>query len=81
MLEVTLSVLGADRRKRFAQYIYQSVLRAGSGFAQHTLDLGESFFYRIEVRRVGRQVDQLATPPFDQLPHLSRFVGGEVVRP
>lgn len=44
MLEVTLSVLGADRRNCFAQYVYQSVLRAGFCLAQHTLDLGERFF-------------------------------------
>ena len=49
MLEVTLSVLGAYRRKRFAQYPYQSVLRTSSCLAQHTLDLAESLFYRIEV--------------------------------
>src|SRR5215207_10284981 len=44
MLEVTLSVLSADRRKRFAQYVYQSVLRASSCLAHHTLDLGKRFF-------------------------------------
>jgi hypothetical protein len=49
MLEVTLSVLGANRRKRFAQHLYQGILRACSSFAQHTLDFAESLFYRIEV--------------------------------
>ena len=44
MLEVTLSVLDADRRKRFAQYLHQSVLRAGSCLAQLALDLAECFF-------------------------------------
>src|SRR3712207_5920739 len=77
MLEVTFSVPGTDRRKRLAQYLYQSVLRAGSCLAQHTLDLGERFFYRVEVRRIGGQVDELAAPRLDQLPHLGRFVGRE----
>jgi hypothetical protein len=49
MLEVTSGVLDADRRERFAQCLYQSVLRARSCFAQHTLDLGERFLYRIKV--------------------------------
>jgi hypothetical protein len=75
MLEVTSGILGTDRRKRFAQYVYQSVLRTGCCLPQHTLDLAESFFYRVEVRRVGGQIDQLAAPTFDQLPYPGRFVG------
>jgi hypothetical protein len=50
MLEVTLSVLGAHRRKRFAQCLYQGTLRTGSDAAQDTFDLGERFLYRIEIR-------------------------------
>jgi hypothetical protein len=49
MLQVTSGVLDADRRKRFAQHLYQSVFRTGSCFAHHTLDLAERFLYRIEV--------------------------------
>jgi hypothetical protein len=45
MLEVTPGVLDADRRKRFAQYVYQGVLRAGSCSAQNALYLGERFLY------------------------------------
>src|SRR3712207_4880505 len=41
MLEVTSGVLDVDRRKRFAQYVYQSILGAGSCSAQNALDLGE----------------------------------------
>src|SRR3712207_4168549 len=43
MLEVTSGVLDVDRRKRFAQYVYQSILGAGSCSAQNALDLGERF--------------------------------------
>ena len=53
MLEVTGGVLDADRRERFAQHIYQGLLRARSCLAQHALDLAERFFYGVEVRRVG----------------------------
>src|SRR5215213_5202278 len=79
MLEITSSILNADRRKRFAQHLHQSLPRACSCLAHRTLDLAERFFYRVEVRRVGGQVDQLATPPFDQLPHPCRFVAGKIV--
>src|SRR5215213_10610314 len=79
MLEITSSILNADRRKRFAQHLHQSLPRACSCLAHRTLELAERFFYRVEVRRVGGQVDQLATPPFDQLPHPCRFVGGKIV--
>jgi hypothetical protein len=44
MLEVTRGVPGADRRERFAQYLYQGVLGAGSRSTQDVLDLGESLF-------------------------------------
>ena len=57
MLEITSSVLDADRRKRFAQHLHQSLPRARSCLAHRTLDLAERFFYRVEVRRVGGQVD------------------------
>src|SRR3712207_2834994 len=77
MLEVASGSLALVAEKRFAQYLYQSALRAGSCLAQHTLDLGERFFYRVEVRRIGGQVDELAAPRLDQLPHLGRFVGRE----
>src|SRR5829696_2704558 len=33
------------------------------------LDLREGFLCRVEVRRVGRQVDELAAPRLDQLPY------------
>src|SRR5215210_3870528 len=79
MLEVTPGVVDADRRKRFAQHVYQSILGTGSCSAQNALDLGKRFLYRIEIRRVGRQVDQLATLLFDQFPHPGRFVRGEVL--
>src|SRR5215208_5763024 len=65
MLEITSSILNADRRKRFAQHLHQSLPRACSCLAHRTLDLAERFFYRVEVRRVGGQVDQLATRSFE----------------
>ena len=35
--------------------------------------------YRVEIRRVGRQVDELAVSNFDQLPYPPGPVGSEVV--
>src|SRR5215210_3540829 len=43
------------------------------------LDLREGFLYGVEIRRVGRQVDELASPPLDELPYLLRPVSSEVV--
>ena len=54
-------------------------IEIGMAGMHYLLYLAESFLYRIEIRRVGRQVDQLATPLLDQLPHSGRFVCGEVV--
>jgi hypothetical protein len=53
MLEVTCGVPDADRRERFAQYVYHGVLGAGSRSTQDVLDLGESLFYEVKVRRLG----------------------------
>src|SRR5215213_1356024 len=79
MLEIASSVLEADRRKSFAQYLNQCLPHASSRLAHHTLDLAERLLNRVEIRRVSGQVDQLATPLLDQFPHPCRFVGGEVV--
>jgi hypothetical protein len=61
MLEVASGVLGTDRRKRFTQRPYQSVLCAGSCFTQHTLDLAERFLYG-EARRFAGGFQSLQNP-------------------
>ena len=43
-------------------------------FAQQVLELGKSLFYRVEVRRAGRQVDPLIAPLLDQFRDSVSFV-------
>ncbi len=52
---------------------------AGADLSEDALDLRESFLYRVEIRKVGRQVDELAVSIFDQLPYPPGPVGSEVV--
>jgi hypothetical protein len=68
-------VLGGDRRKRLTDRLDQGFFRPGFGFAHKPLDLREGFFYGVEIRRVGRQVDELAASLFDQLAYPFAFVG------
>jgi hypothetical protein len=79
MLEEAESIRGANRRDRRPKRLDQSRTGAGSCLSQQTLDLRKRLLYGVEVRRVGRQVDQFAAPRFEQLPDLLALVGREVV--
>src|SRR3712207_3312509 len=67
VLEEAARVLGGDRRDRRADGLQERLPSPGLAFSKEALDLGEGFFDRIEVRGVGRQVQQLTAPPFDEL--------------
>jgi hypothetical protein len=75
MLKVTSDVFGSDRRQRRCYRFYQSLFAPGCCLAQHVLDLGEGFFYGVVVRRVRRQVYQLASTLLDQLLDAFGLVG------
>ena len=45
----------------------QGFAGARLGPSQNPLDLRERLLYGVEIGRVERQVDELASPPFDQL--------------
>ena len=49
------------------------------GLAEMLFDLGPSWLNRIEVGRVGRQVEQRCPGRFDPLPHAVHFMGREIV--
>jgi len=74
MLEEASGIPSTDRRERLSYSLYQSLFAPSSYPAQKPLDLGKRFFYRVEVRRVGRQIEQLAASLLDQLPHPLRLV-------
>ena len=74
MVEETTSVLSRDQGDPGANGLNQSFPSSSFGLAHKTFDLAESLLYGIEVRRIGRQVEQLATSPLDELPNSLSFV-------
>jgi hypothetical protein len=62
-------VLGTHGCQCLTHRLDQSLLAAGADLPEDVLDLREGFFYRVEVRGVGRQVDELAPPLLDELPY------------
>src|SRR3712207_2186790 len=79
VLEESTGVPGGDHRQRPTYRLIQAFFRPGFGFTQEPLDLRESFFYRVEIRRVGRQVDEKAAALFDQLAYTFAFMSAQVV--
>src|SRR5215212_7909415 len=77
MPEEALGVLGRERRERPPHRLDQRLAGARLGFAYQLLDLREGPLDRIEVRRVRRQVKELAAPPLDDLLHSAVLVGRE----
>ena len=67
MLKEAACITRPHRLKRLAHRLYERLAATRPGTSQQPLYLGERFFYGVEVRRVGRQVAQLAAPTFDQL--------------
>ena len=59
MLEETACVLAGDRRDRCADGLHKRLPSPGLTFPKEALDLREGFFDRVEVRRVGWQVQKL----------------------
>ena len=53
--------------------------RAGVGFAQQGLELGEDLLDRIEIGRVARQEEQLGASAADQVAYRLAFVTAEIV--
>src|SRR5215216_4514429 len=79
MLEEPLGVLCSHRIQRPPHRLYQGLAGSCSCPPQQTLDLRKRLLYGVEVRRVGRQVDQVAASRFDQLPDLLALMDREVV--
>jgi hypothetical protein len=55
MFKPAQCILAANRIERYPDGFDQRLVRAGLGSTHDVLDLGERFFYRREIRRVGRQ--------------------------
>ena len=57
----------------------ERLLGAGAQSTQDSCDLGEGLLDRREVRRVGRQEEQLAVARFNRLAKTVGFVGAQVI--
>jgi hypothetical protein len=68
MVEEALSVRSADRTQSLADDLRERLVAASARFSQIALELGKGLLYGVEVRRVGRQVQELASLALDQLP-------------
>src|SRR5215204_1042544 len=78
VLEEPAGIPSAHRRERFAHSLYERLAGARLGSTHESLDLAERLLDGVQVRRVGRQVQQLASPPLEEFPDPSSLVGGEV---
>src|SRR3954465_9065865 len=82
MLEECLRILLPDLGDRLTERHDESFVHACPGLANEILlnfELRKRLLYRIEVRRVGRQVEDPCARSLDQFPHHLALVGGEVV--
>lgn len=66
MSESVGSVGRSDGRDGIFKSFDEVVNGIRSELADTGFNLGEEVFYRIEVRRIGRQVEKLALPGFDK---------------
>jgi len=79
MLEEAPRISSGHRRKCPTDGIYECRPAPSLGPSQQRLGLRESFFYRVEVRRVGWQEHKLAASSLYQLTHPIALMGGEVI--
>ena len=75
MPEEPAGILGGHGLQRPTHRADQRFAGARLGSSQEPLDLREGLLDRIEVRRVGRQVDELAASTLDDLLHPTSLVG------
>src|SRR5215218_3163522 len=79
MQEECLRILLADLVDRLTDRLDESFVDARPCLANEVLDLRKRLLDRVEVRRVGRQVEDPCARSLDQLPHRLALVDGEVV--
>src|SRR5215218_8566927 len=79
MFEEALRIRSSDRMESFADDLHKRLLATSARFSQIALELGEGLLYGVEIGRIGRQVDELASLPLDQLPDPLSLVGTQVV--
>ena len=70
-------ILGAHGSQCSTHRLDQVLLGTGAGLPEDVLYLREVLFYGVEIRRVRRQVGELAATLFDQLAYPFAFVGSK----
>ena len=77
--EDVLAFMRGDEIDEFADGGPKAFDSSLGGFSQERFQLGEGVFDGIEVRAVGREVEELRARRFDQLAHPRTFVARQVV--
>src|SRR5215208_1900572 len=79
VLEETSRISGGDRIERLAHGLYQRSPAPSLRLTEKAFDLREGLFDGTKVRRIRRQVKQLAARALDEFLHPFTLMGGEVV--
>ncbi len=80
MLKGVADVLGGDGFDGVTESLDQLIGRVGTKMFDERLDFGEQMFDRIEVGRVGRQIQEFTAEAFDQRSDLFAMMDGPVVQ-
>lgn len=73
-------VLGRDSLNGVTESLDQLIDRVGTKLFDERLDFGEQMLDRIEVGRVGRQIQEFTAKAFDQRSNLFAMMDGPVVQ-
>jgi hypothetical protein len=77
--EAVGAFLGCEGIEQLSNSVPEGIPGSLCGLAQESLELGEDHLDGIEIRRIGRQVDELGAPRLDGLANAFDFVGWQVV--
>jgi hypothetical protein len=58
MVEEALGIRSTDRTQSFADDLHECLVATSARFSQIALELGKGLLDRVEIRGVGRQVDE-----------------------
>lgn len=79
MLKPAKGIEGRHRLKRPTDGVHQGVQGGPPAAPNERFQFGEHHLNRIEIRTVGREVEQGTLPSFDERPYGRSMVGGKIV--
>ncbi len=71
-------ILSSHRLQGLPNGLLQRFMRPGADPSQKGFELGEGFFARRVIGRVGWQEEELTTPCLDELTHARAFMGAQI---